>query len=304
MRGATPAPSLLIAFTMCNNTAHACHRGVLSASCLGVYMKASASPKDNWALLPKRVLTFALSADALLALLYALTAPLPRTPATKPLIFLFDLNGEGNVPAWYSGAQLLLIALACFALSLWFFQRDERIAPLRRLFVVCGLAFTYLSADEVGQIHENCSQILQSWHWLNLVEIRTLAALGRKVHRLHGGSLWIPIFLVGGAALLWWLRPQLRLAWKLWRREVLLLAIGFGTIVFGAVCVEMLGDMIPKGADAMRLVEVGFEEGFELVGASIMLYAIARILAQAGARLLPTSAEQPAEPAESPAEQP
>ena len=252
-------------------------------------MTGSTSPRDNWVSLPKKVLTIALCADGLLLLLYALTAPLPRTPAAKPLVFLFDLNGEGNAPAWFSGMQLLLIGLSCFALALWFFQDDERVAPLRRLFLAMGAGFTYLSADEIGQVHENLSQVLQAWHWLNQVETHALAALGRKMHRLHGGSIWIPLFAVIGVALLWWLWPQLKLAWKLWRREVLLLAVGFATLAVGAVIVESLGDLIPKAALAMRAVEVGVEEGLELVGASVMLYAVTRILAAAGARLLPAA---------------
>jgi hypothetical protein len=153
-----------------------------------------------------------------------------------------------------------------------------------------GLAFTYLSADEVGQIHENLSKLLQSWHFLNLIEIRLLAALGHKVHKLHGGSLWIPLFAIIGVGLIWWLWPQFKLGWKLWHREILLLALGFGVLVFGAVVVESLGDLIPASARALRMVEVGVEESLELVGASIMFYAGARVLAAAGARLLPDSA--------------
>ena len=247
------------------------------------------SPADNWKALPKRILLGAMGADTVLILLYAITVGLTPTPSRKPLTFLFDLNGEGNVAAWFSGTQLFVIGLAFLLLALWFFQSDERIAPLRRLFFVCGLAFVYLSADEIGQIHENMSKVLQSWHWLNQVETKFLAMLGKKMHRLHGGSLWIPIFVVVGVALIWWLWPQFKLAWKLWRTEIFLLAAGFGILAFGAVVLEALGDLIPVGALLMRRLEVGVEEGFELVGASIMLYAVVRVLAAAGAKLLPAA---------------
>jgi hypothetical protein len=250
---------------------------------------ASAKPRDNWKLLPKRTLIGALIADALMVVLYSLTIWLPQTPSAKPITFLFDLNLEANVPAWWSGAQLLLIGITFLLLSAWFFQSDERIAPLRRLFFMVGLAFTYLSADEVGQIHENTSKLLQSWHFLNLVEIRLLAALGHKVHKLHGGSLWIPLFAIIGIGLIWWLWPQFKLGWKLWHREILMLALGFGVLVFGAVVVESLGDLIPASAHLLHYIEVGVEEGLELIGASVMLYAGALVLASAGARLLPFS---------------
>lgn len=264
----------------------------------------AAELRDNWKLLPKRALVGALIADAFVVLMYSLTIGLPHTPSAKPLIFLFDLNAEGNFSSWFAGTQMLLIGLTFLLLSAWFFQADERIAPLRRLFFVTGLAFSYLSADEVGQIHENVSKLLQSWHALNLVEIRLLAALGHKVHKLHGGSLWIPLFAIIGIALIWWLWPQFKLGWKLWHREILLLALGFGVLVFGAVVIEALGDLIPNSMYTLKLVEIGVEEAFELVGASVMLYSGVRVLAAAGSRLLPTPGAAPAasQPAAAPAE--
>lgn len=260
--------------------------------------------RDNWKPLAKRVLLGALAADAFFILMYSLTIGLPHTPTAKPLIFIFDLNAEGNLSSWWAGTQLLLIGLAFLTLSLWMFQSDERIAPLRRLFFVTGLAFAYFSADEIGQVHESVSKILQSWHALNLVEIRLLAALGHKMHKLHGGSLWIPLFAIVGVALVWWLWPQFKLAWRLWHREILLLASGFGVLVFGAVVIEAVGDLIPASMVTLHLVEVGVEEAFELVGASVVLYSAARVLAAAGARLLPPSATAPGARPEGTAEAP
>ena len=252
--------------------------------------------RDNWAVTPKRVLIGALTLDGFFALMYALTIGLSPTPTHKPLTLLFDLNGEGNVAAWWQGSQLLLIGLAFFALTLWFFQSDERIAPLRRLFFVCGLAFAYLSADEIGQIHESTSKMLESWHALYMVEIRVLAAIGHKQHRLTGGSVWIPLFAIIGIALIWWLWPQFKLAWKLWHREILLLMAGFAVLVFAATVLESMGDLIPKGDTLLRMVEVGFEETLESVGSSIVLYSVVRVLAKAGAGILPGSVTKPAAP--------
>jgi hypothetical protein len=243
--------------------------------------------KDNWGLLPRRVLTAVLLVDAFFMVAYVVTQHLRVTPTTKPLIFLFDMNAEGNFSTWWQGIQLLLVGLVFLALTLWFFQGDERVAPLRRLFFVCGLAFAYFSADEIGQIHENASQMLQSWHWLNQVETKLFAAFGRRVHRFHGGSLWIPLFAIIGICLIVWLWPQFKLAWKSWRREILLLAVGFGVLVFGAVVIESLGDLIPKNATTLRVIEVAIEETFESVGCSVVLYSVMRVVARAGAGVLP-----------------
>jgi hypothetical protein len=258
---------------------------------------ASAPAHDNWTRLPRRILVVALCADALLALFHVGVVLMPIGPASRPLKFLFGLNGEGNVPSWYSGTQLLLVGLTFFALSLWFFQSDERLAPLRKLLIVFGTVFTYLSADEVGQIHERLSALVQSWHWLRMVEYRTLIALGRKAGRIRGGGIWIPVFVVFGAALLWWLWPLIKSALRHWRREFVLMGVGFGILVFGAVVVEALGAAIPKTATTARDVQVGIEESFEMVGVSVMLYAAMRVLAAAASRILPGSAPDAMSPA-------
>jgi hypothetical protein len=257
---------------------------------------ASAPARDNWAGLPRRILTFALCADALLLLCHAAVVLMPVVPASRPLKRLFGLNGEGNVPTWYSGTQLFLVGLTFFALSLWFFQSDERLAPLRRLLVTLGIVFTYLSADEVGQIHERLSMLAQSWHWLRMAEYRALIALGRKAGRINGGGIWIPVFAVLGIALLWWLWPQIKVALRHWRRELVLVGVGFGILVFGAVVIEALGSAIPKTAVTARDIEVGVEEVLEMAGVSVILYAATRVLAAAASRILPDSAPEAVSP--------
>jgi hypothetical protein len=244
--------------------------------------------RDNWALTPRRVLIGALCFDAFFMLTYIITQLLRVTPTTKPLIFLVDLNAEGNAAAWWQGSQLLLIALSFFALALWFFQGVEKVAPLRRLFFVAGLAFTYLSADEIGQVHENMSRVLQSWHAFGMFELRVLNAMGIHLkHSIRGGSVWIIVFAIVGLLLIWWLWPQIRLAWKLWRREIILLVVGFGVLVFAGTVIESLGDFIPRNAYSIRVIEVGIEESMESLGASIILFSAVSVLAAAGAAVLP-----------------
>jgi hypothetical protein len=251
--------------------------------------------KDNWKTLARRALIGALALDLFFGIGFVITQHLPITPPTKPLIFLFNLNLEGNPPTWWQGTQLLLTGLCFLLLSAWFFQSQERVAPLRRLFMVCGLGFVYLSADEIGQIHEYLSRLLQSWHALNLLETYTLAALGKKVHRFHGGGLWILVFGVIGLVLLWKLWPQLKLAWKLWRREILLFASGFAVLVLAATVIETLGCFIPKEMVSFKIFEVGVEETLEAIGSSIVFFSAVSVLAKAASGILPGSVERPAE---------
>jgi hypothetical protein len=259
-------------------------------------VSAPAPSDDKWARFPRRVLTFALCADALLLLCHVGVVLMPRTPASRPLKFLFGLNGEGNVPTWYSGMQLFMVGLTFFTLALWLFRSDDRLAPLRRLLATLGAVFTYLSADEVGQIHERLSMLAQSWHWLRMAEYRVLLALGRKAGRINGGGIWIPVFAVLGIALLWWLWPQIKVALRHWRREFVLVGVGFGILVIGAVAIEALGSAIPKTAVTARDIEVGIEEAFEMTGVSVILYAATRVFADAASRILPDSALRAASP--------
>jgi hypothetical protein len=267
---------------------------------------ATAQSRDNWKLLPQRVLIGALALDALLVVAYVFTVGIKRSSPLRPLYNVFGLNGEGNIPAWYSGSQLLVFGLVCLVLASWIFASDDRIAPLRRLFVTVGLAAVYLSADEVGQVHERMSTIVQSWHALTTLELNLLAVVGIHRKEIHGGSVWIPLFAVFGIILLVWLWPQLKKAWALWRREFLLLGLGFGVLVFGATVVEVIG--ILTRSTFSTAIEVGIEEMLEILGVSVMLYAAVRVLADAGGRLLPLSVTAPqsapieAQPEASPAE--
>ena len=74
---------------------------------------------------------------------------------------------------------------------------------------------------------------------------------------------------------------------------IFLFGLGFAMLAFGGTVIETLGNYLPA-ASIQRLVEVGVEESIEMFGATVMLYSATRVLAQAGARLLPPSVTAPA----------
>ncbi len=88
-------------------------------------------------------------ADLAVALLHVLNILIgePHPSVTR----LVDLNGEGNLPTWYSASQLLLIAFLVGVLAV--VEREGSQGQFR-VILTAGFAFVLLSLDEVAQIHE------------------------------------------------------------------------------------------------------------------------------------------------------
>lgn len=73
---------------------------------------------------------------------------------------LFDLNGEGNVPAWISASLLLLCSLL---LVLSAGHARQTGARYHRHWAVLALLFLFLSVDESARLHEPISSALRTW---------------------------------------------------------------------------------------------------------------------------------------------
>lgn len=66
-------------------------------------------------------------------------------------VAMFDMDGEGNAPSWFSSALLFMAAAAC-AFAGQLSQRTEpRLGPY---WVALALVFLFLSADEAIRLHE------------------------------------------------------------------------------------------------------------------------------------------------------
>ncbi len=72
----------------------------------------------------------------------------------------FNINGEANIPTWYSTALLLLVAQAAFGVHLLRRQAGQALAPglvhvLGRYFWLgFGLVYVFFSLDEAALVHE------------------------------------------------------------------------------------------------------------------------------------------------------
>ena len=63
----------------------------------------------------------------------------------------FNMDGENNVPTWWS--SLILISTAALCLGLW--QTSKRIGRPHVPWLVIAIGFLGLSAEEVASIHED-----------------------------------------------------------------------------------------------------------------------------------------------------
>jgi hypothetical protein len=173
----------------------------------------------------------------------------------------FYVDGESNVPTWYSsialamaGGLLTLVACAKFA------ERDR----FRAHWLALALIFFALSADEVAMLHEYPIDPLR----------RTLDA---------GGALYYPWVLPGMAFVIavgiGFARFLLHLPHETRRGMVLAGAIFVG----GAIGVEMV-----SGVVADRMGEENFayalvitlEEACEMLGVVLLIYTLARYIEQ------------------------
>jgi drug/metabolite transporter (DMT)-like permease len=167
---------------------------------------------------------------------------------------LLDLRGEGNLPAYWSTALLLLAGLCLLGVGQAEASRDRRQA---RAWRALGVIFLYLSADECAQLHELARRIPQSalpdsplfyWPWV-----------------LFGGAA---VIVLGMAfwRFLWALPPDTR-------RNLLLAGALY---VGGALGLELLGATIEhqRWSEGLLVLEETAEELLEMLGVVCLLHGL------------------------------
>ena len=176
---------------------------------------------------------------------------------------LFDMDGEQNIPAWFSSVQLFAIGLV-FLLKI--FDTNPTPAIPRYFLLLVGLGFIFLSADEAAGIHEQISQSLNKFGGLP----------GFK----GGHGYWVAVY---GAIAVTLALSNLRPAWNMWtqyRRASTYIAVGMSLIVAGAMGLEIISYQFLRDGDApmLYMLEVAGEEFLEMAGASVVLCGALQLL--------------------------
>jgi hypothetical protein len=169
-----------------------------------------------------------------------------------------DLDAEHNWPSLYSALQLGLVSLVCSGVV--FFQRGQQ-GSFQKLPAIGGMVFAGLALDEYFSLHEQITMRFKSVTWLP------------RFNGNHG--LWIPIYLacvVVLFAVLW------RDIWAIMmshKRAVALATLGGAVYLAGAVGLEIISYEYIRFSDLAYLykAEVVLEEGCEMLGISILVFA-------------------------------
>ncbi len=177
---------------------------------------------------------------------------------------LFALDGEGNIPAWYSSFQLLLVGLVAFVYGRLVLLDDTLAGILILLFAV---VFAYLALDEGATIHERIGDRLD-----------TLFTGGGTTSdtAFETTGMWMvylgpPLFIALIAGTIF-IRKRLAIPLNVFVKAI----AGIVIFISGAT----LGDIVLNYVSALnKPFQVAPEEFCEMVGVTLILWAVMTLLA-------------------------
>ncbi|MEZ5285771.1 MAG: hypothetical protein R2712_13380 [Vicinamibacterales bacterium] len=177
------------------------------------------------------------------------------------LVPLFDLDGEGNIPSFFSGLLLLTNGLL-FALT----SRTSR-DPRRGAWVLLSAVFVFLAYDEMFSVHERFTEPIR----------HTLRTSGPLFYP------WFIAYIAPVAVLAWRVLP----VWsRLARRPRTRLAVAIIVYLLGAVGMEMLGGWWDEMYGHHRTLGWGLlvtiEETLEMAGLILLVRTLLDLMAGDG----------------------
>lgn len=172
-----------------------------------------------------------------------------------PTLFLFlDLDGEVNIPTWFSSAQLLMVGVLMMVFVIGKYQQNERAYTM----LLGSLGFTFLSLDEFVQLHELFGAICD------------ILLRDRKETIFQKTGFWMvflaPIFL--GLFWVWWRSMKYYLVGFAGKGKLLM---GMLVFVGGATVVEIFSNFAQGN---LMVVGVLVEELGEMAGITLFLWGV------------------------------
>ena len=199
----------------------------------------------------KKLLIALLLCEISLAIFHYCFANKPWFPI---LSRLFDVNLEGNIPTWFSSAQLFTISL--FALLIYYYEKNlYNYVNYRYKFfwLANALIFGFLSLDESAQLHEILDQLKKIFHY-------------RWVY------FYLPFVALCGIIITGFIYSRFRDI----KQSFILYIVGGGLYLIGGLGLELIGD----NAKMLQILEQSYfirysmielsEEIFEMVGVSLI----------------------------------
>ena len=200
-----------------------------------------------------------------------------------PLTTFLDLNGEQNLPTWYSSIQWFCVGvlLGLFAWSSFSVYR-----PRSWLLLMLPLIFLGFSLDEVSLIHE----------WLGQKSDGLLPGGSRTNTPFLRTGIWMfligPPFLAFFVALLLSMRVYFLRAPGAWAK----LMLGMMTVLAGSIGIEILHNFAAPET-MFGALQIFAEELCEMLGATLILWGSWELLRGQG---FVWELDRAADPAEGP----
>jgi hypothetical protein len=172
---------------------------------------------------------------------------------------LFDVNGEQNIPAMYSGGAMLLASL--ILLAVFFLNRQNKIRS-STFWPFLSFVFLFLSYDELFSVHEKLGPVMRGW---------------MDVH----GALYVGWVIPGAAFALAVFLSSIGFLRRLEPRTRALMVLSGAIYVAGAIGFEALGSwhdeaMGTEGMDYTYLALSACEELLEMFGIALFTYTLLR----------------------------
>jgi hypothetical protein len=183
------------------------------------------------------------------------------------LVRLLDLEGENNLPSWYSSFALLLSSALLGIIGL---HRKREANPYARHWLALAIVFLCLSIDEAASIHEMTDPLLDQW-----LKTHDLGYVLRLI-----GTAWV---LAGVLFAVIVLLLSLRFLQRLPFGTRMRFLIAGGLYVSGAIGLEVVGGryIAQYGGHTLTYsIMVAIEEGLEMVGVVAFLHALMLYMAK------------------------
>lgn len=175
-----------------------------------------------------------------------------------PLAKLIDLDGEANIPTWYSSMQWF-----CVAYVLWVFATRHLVrSQVRSWFLlIVPIVFLLFSVDEVATLHEHLGVLTDA-----LLPNHTRDDTPFIHTGLYFVILGIP-FIILFIGLIAAVRPYL----ARYPTGFLKIVVGFAMFMFAAGGLDALSNFVEIGTLASA-VQILTEEVTEMIAATIVLW--------------------------------
>lgn len=182
----------------------------------------------------------------------------------KGFIPLFDMDGEGNIPAWFSASLFLLCALLLQFIALY--QKSQH-APYVKHWQGLFWIFIFLSMDEASQIHE-----------------KTIKPLRNLLH-VHEGVLYFAWVIPGAIFVMIMIYFYYKFIMSLPAQTKLHFLVSAGLYILGALGIELIQGYYASqyGFNNIRFVIlVTLEEVLEISGIIVFFYGLSQYIESKG----------------------